>query len=130
MNLIELIKNKTIYFLKKLLEIITPYSGFVKNSLFQRWAIAFILCAILALVMAPDLYFSEPQFKLGMIAPKNIKADYSFLVEDKQATEQKKIEDAENILPVYDVNSKIAEEVKTRLLKSLALAAERQESSF
>ena len=130
MNFIELIKNKTIYFLKKLLEIITPYSGFVKNSLFQRWAIAFILCAILSLIMAPDLYFSEPQFKLGMIAPKNIKADYSFLVEDKQATEQKKIEDAENILPVYDYNSKIAEEVKTRLLKSLSLAAERQESSF
>ena len=67
--------------------------------------------------MAPDFHFSEPQFKLGMISPKNIKADYSFLVEDKQAIEQKKIEDSENIKPVYDYNGKIAEEHKIKTIK-------------
>jgi len=124
MKLIEFIRNNAITFLKKLLEKSTPYFSFVKNSLFQRWAIAVILCLILALIMAPDLHFSEPKFQLGMIAPKNIKADYAFLVEDKQATEQKIIEDAENIKQVYDYDSKIAENIKTKLLKSFSLAAE------
>jgi len=52
--------------------------------------------------MAPDFHFSEPQFKLGMISPKNIKADYSFLVEDKQAIEQKKIEVDKNERERFD----------------------------
>lgn len=130
MNFIELIKNKSIIILKYLLEKGSPYFNFVKNSLFQKWAIAVILCLIMALIMAPDLHFSEPQFKLGMIAPKNIKADYAFLVEDKQATEQKIFEDAENIKPVYDYDSKIAENIKTKLSKSLSLAAENQKISF
>ncbi|MBN1470731.1 MAG: hypothetical protein JW925_03055, partial [Syntrophaceae bacterium] len=110
--------------MNKFLEIAGPYFGFVKNSLFQRWAIAVILCSVLALIMAPDLYLSEPKFQLGMVAPKNIKADYAFLVEDEIAAEQKKIEDAENIKPVYDFNGKIADYIKTKLLKALSLAAE------
>ena len=130
MNFIELIKNRTIIILKKLLDNRNLHLDFLKNSLFQRWSIAVILCFILALILAPDFNFSEPQFKLGMIAPKNIKADYPFLVEDKQAAEQKKIEDAENIRPVYDYNSKITDGIKAKLLKSLLLAADRQESSF
>ncbi|MFA5321657.1 MAG: HDIG domain-containing metalloprotein [Smithella sp.] len=130
MNFIKFIKNKAVYFLKTILEKGTPYFSFVKNSLFQRWAIAIILCLILALIMAPEFHFSEPQFKLGMIAPKNIKADYAFLVEDKQAAEQKIIEDAENIKPVYDYDSRIADNIKIKLLKSLSLAAENHKISF
>jgi membrane-associated HD superfamily phosphohydrolase len=130
MNFIELIKNKSINILKKLLKNGNLPFNFLKNSLFQKWAIAVFLCLILALIMAPEFHFSELQFKLGMIAPKNIKADYSFLVEDKQAAEQKIIEDAENIKPIYDYDSKIAEIIKTKLLNSFSLSAEIHKSSF
>ena len=126
MNYIESIKIKASEVLKKGLEKGSPYFGFVKNSLFQRWAIAIVLCSILALIMAPELNFSKPQFQIGMIAPKNIKADFAFLVEDQQATEEKKIEDAENIKPVYDYNSQIAVNIRRKIVKSFALAAEKQ----
>lgn len=130
MNVIELIKNKIKILFNNFLEKETPYLNFLKNSLFQRWAIAVILCTILALWMAPDIHFSEPQFQIGMIAPKNIKADYAFLVEDKQATEQKIIEDAENIKPVYDYDSNVDDNIKTKLLKSFSLAAGNYKTSL
>jgi len=130
MHFIELIKNKIFVLWNKILEKGAPYFGFVRNSFFQRWAIAVTLCLILALIMAPDIHFSEPQFQLGMIAPKNIKADYAFLVEDKQATEQKMIEDAENIKPVYDYDRNVADNIKTKLVKSFDLIAEDQKTGL
>lgn len=130
MNFIELLKNKLTALINKLLENNSlPFSVF-QNSLFQKWAIAVILCLILALVMAPEINLSEPQYKLGMIAAKNIKADHAFLVEDKQATEQKIYEDAENIKPVYDYNSTIEENIKTKLLNAFNLAAENYKNNL
>ena len=128
MSYLDRFKNKFFDFLLPYWTKIAPHLSFVQNSLFQRWAIAFTLCIILALLMAPGLHLSEPKFNLGTIAPKNIKADYAFLVEDREAAEQKKFEDAENILPVYDFNSSIAENISAKLLKSLSMAAERQAS--
>mgnify|MGYP003795317493 CR=1 FL=1 len=97
---------------------------FLQSSLFQKWAIAVILCMIIALVMAPDINLSEPQYKVGMIAAKNIKADHAFLVEDKQATEQKIYEDAENIKPVYNYSKSVEDNIKTKLLNSFTVAQE------
>ena len=72
----------------------------MKNSLFQRWAIGVILCLILAIILAPEINISAPEFKQGMIAPRNIKADHSFQVEDQQATELKK-KDTGDANPVF-----------------------------
>ena len=69
---------------------------------------------------AGNSFFRHRNFKLGMIAPKNIKADHAFLVEDQQATEQKINDDAENIKPVYDYDSKVADNIKTKLAKALS----------
>jgi hypothetical protein len=130
MNLIEAYQNKAINIFKKLLKGRNISFGFLKNSLFQKWAIAVTLCLILAIIMAPDIRFSDPQFKLGMIAPRNIKADYPFLVEDKQATEQKKLEDAENIKPFYDYDSEIADNIKIKTVKAFSHEAERYRNSL
>ena len=129
-NFIETYKNKAIKIFRKLLENDNLPLGFLKNSIFQRWAIAVTLCLILAIMMAPEVNFSEPQFKLGMIASRNIKADHSFLVEDKQATEQKKLEDAENVKPIYNYDGKTAENLKTKLAKSFSSVLEEQKNSF
>lgn len=90
MKYFESLRIKMTEFFRNYLEKAAPYFGFVRNSLFQRWMIAVVLCLILALIMAPELNFSKPQFRIGMIAPKNIKADFAFLVEDPQAAEEKK----------------------------------------
>jgi putative nucleotidyltransferase with HDIG domain len=124
MSSFEQIKNKAMLIWNDVLEKAGPSFSFIKNSLFQRWVIAVILCSVLALIMAPDLHLSEPKFQLGMIASKNIKADHAFLVEDRIAAEQKRSEDAENIRPVYDYDGKIADQIKTKLLKSFLIAAE------
>ena len=113
MNFIETYKNKAVKIFQNLLENDNLHLGFLKNSIFQRWIIAVTLCLILAIMMAPEVNFSEPQFKPGMIASRNIKADHSFLVEDKQATEQKKLEDAENVKPIYNYDGKTADNIKT-----------------
>ena len=130
MKFIESIKNKTTKYFKKLLKDSHLSFSFLNNSLFQRWAIAVVLCLILAVTMAPEINLTEPQFKLGMIAPKNIKADHSFLVEDKQATEQKKLEDAENVMPIYDYDDKIADNLKTKLAKAFSYVVEEHTISF
>jgi hypothetical protein len=92
----------------------------LENNLFQRWAIGIILCLVLAFILAPEINFSAPKLKQGMIAAHDIKADRDFLVEDQLSTKQKKNDAAENIKPVYDFDSNIAFAIKNKLLKSIA----------
>lgn len=125
MKFFEPIRIKISALLKTLLEKIPLSFDFLKNSLFQKWTIAVVFCLLLAFVMAPEFHFPEHQFQLGMIAPRNIKADHAFLVEDKQAVERKKIEDAENIKPVYNYNSLVADNIKTKIIKAFSIAAEK-----
>jgi cyclic-di-AMP phosphodiesterase PgpH len=130
MNFIESTKNKAANFFNKLLEKNNFLLGFLENNVFQRWAIAVILCLILAMILAPEINIFAPTFKQGMIAPRNIKADHSFLVEDQQATQQKINDDAENIKPVYDYDSKVDVNIKTKLADALSSAAEDYKSSL
>ena len=92
----------------------------LENNLFQRWAIGIILCLVLAFILAPEINFSAPKLKQGMIAAHDIKADRDFLVEDQLSTKQKKNDAAENIKPVYDFDSNIAFSIRNKLLKSIA----------
>ena len=124
MNFIESTKNKAANIFKNLLEKNNFLLGFLENSVFQKWAIAVILCLILAMILAPEINIFAPKFQQGMIATRNIKADHSFLVEDQQATQQKINDDAENIKPVYDYDSKVAVNIKTKLAEALLSAAE------
>jgi cyclic-di-AMP phosphodiesterase PgpH len=131
MSFLEAYKDKALNIINRFLKRRDISFGFLKNSLFQRLAIAISLCLILAIIMAPDINLSsEQQFKLGMIAPRNIKADHSFLVQDQQATEQKKLEDAENVKPIYDYDGKTAENLKTKLTKAFSSVIEEQQNSF
>ena len=130
MNFIDSTTNKAVKIFKKLLEKHNFPLNFLENSIFQRWAIAVSLCLILAIILAPEINIFAPKFKQGMIASRNIKAEHSFLVEDQQATQQKINDDAENIKPVYDYDSKVAANIKTKLAKALTYAAEDYKSSL
>jgi len=130
MNFLESTKNKAAKIFKNLLEKNNFPLSFLENSIFQRWAIAVILCLILAIILAPEINIFAPKFKQGMIASKNIKADHSFLVEDQQATQQKINEDVENIKPVYDYDSKVAVNIKTKLAEAFSSAADDYKNSL
>ena len=92
--------------------------GFLANPVYQRWAIGFSLCLILAVILAPEIHFSAPKYKLGTISTKNIKADRDFLVEDNESTKQKKIDAGENVKSVYDFDGNVPISIKAKLSKS------------
>jgi putative nucleotidyltransferase with HDIG domain len=120
MEFIDSTTNKTIKLFKKLKgKYKFPFS-LLESNLFQRWAIGIVLCLLLALILAPEINFSAPKLKQGMIAAHDIKADRDFLVEDQLSTKQKKNDAAENIKPVYDFDSNIAFSIRNKFLKSIA----------
>ena len=53
----------------------------------------------LTLILAPKIYVSEPEYRHGMIAQENIKADRDFLVEDINSTQQKRNEATADVRP-------------------------------
>ncbi len=110
---------------KKVSDVLKKFMGkyilsyrFLTNPLYQRWAIAISLCLILSIILAPEIHLFTPKYKSGMISSRDIKADRDFLVEDRESTKQKKIDAEENIKPVYDYDSNVATNIKTKLLKA------------
>ena len=107
MNIIDSSFEKINIVWKKLTEKNKISFKFLKNNLFQRWAILFFLSIGLSILLAPNLYVSNPEYHYGMIAHENIKADRDFLVEDINSTRQKKKEAPANTLPVYDYDAEM-----------------------
>ncbi len=120
MDLINSTTNNIIKAFNKLKGKYKFFFSLLENNLFQRWAIGIVLCLLLAVILAPEINFSAPKLKQGMIAAHDIKADRDFLVEDQLSTKQKKDDTAENIKPFYDFDSNIAFAIKNKFLKSLA----------
>lgn len=97
--------------------------NFLNNVIFQRWAIAIFLCVGLTFILAPKLYDTKPDYRHGMIATENIKADRDFLVEDVNSTRQKRNEAMADVRPVYDYDAEMAITLVTKLNESFAIAA-------
>ena len=68
-----------------------------------------------ALLLAPLSHIQTPLFKLGDIATTNIKADRDFLVEKREATEQKKLEIARETPLFYDYDSELIKGIMQNL---------------
>jgi len=123
MNFLDSSSDKILSFFRKLTERNKLSFAFLRNTIFQRWAIAILLSIALAALLAPKLYYSNPQYRHGMIAQENIKADRDFLVEDVNSTRQKRNEAAANVRPIYDYDAEIAITLRTRIKKAFLLAA-------
>ncbi|HYA14784.1 MAG TPA: HDIG domain-containing protein [Syntrophales bacterium] len=95
---------------------------FARKTAFQRWAIAIFLSAILSLLLTPQVYFSYPEYKVGSIATRDVRADHDFLVEDKADTEQKKAEVIKDVQSVYDYDGDIASQIKLTVAKGFSFA--------
>jgi putative nucleotidyltransferase with HDIG domain len=92
--------------------------SYLTNPIYQRWAIAIVLCLILSIILAPEIHLFTPKYKTGMISPNDIKADRDFLVEDQESTRQKKIDAGENIKTVYDYDGNVAANIKAKFAKA------------
>ncbi len=97
---------------------------FVRNPLTQKWIIALCLCLVLSLLLSPRMHLGQPDFKVDMIAAGDVKAERSFLVEDRLATEQKKIDALADARSVYDFDSDMRARLEISLRKAFLSAEE------
>lgn len=97
---------------------------FVRNPIAQQWIIALCLCLVLSLLLSPRIHLDRPDYKVDMIAVGDVKADRNFLVEDRLATEQKKVEVLADARSVYDYDSDMQVRVEISLRKAFLSAEE------
>ncbi|MDO8786380.1 MAG: hypothetical protein Q7J12_09220, partial [Syntrophales bacterium] len=98
--------------------------GFTRNTAFQWWSIAICLSFIISLLLTPQIHFTHPHYKVGSIANKDIKADRDFLVEERAATEHKKLASLQDILSIYDYDSDKPALLRTNLNNAFLLMEE------
>jgi hypothetical protein len=92
--------------------------SFVRDSRVQKWFMAVCLSLILSFLLIPRIIFSHPDYKLGMIARDHVKADRDFLVEDRLATDQKKLEALSELSAIYDFDSGLSAGMEASLIKA------------
>jgi hypothetical protein len=122
MNIFISLKNKSAELFDNLLEKHKNALALFTNSSFQKWTIVTILCLTLAFILSPELRLFAPKFKQGMIAEHDIKADREFRVEDQKITQEKKMEAADIVLPVFDYDSKVPANIRIKLTQSFLQA--------
>ncbi|MFO7569757.1 MAG: hypothetical protein R6W75_08140, partial [Smithellaceae bacterium] len=127
MNFIDSASQKIYGAFRKLKENNDISFEFMRNIIFQRWMIALFLSVGLSIILAPRIYESHPQYRHGMIAHDNIKADRDFLVEDTNSTRQKRNEAADAVRTIYDFDAEMAITLKSRLTNFYSLVAERKD---
>jgi hypothetical protein len=128
MNYLDFTSEKIFSTFRKLKEKSKISFNFLNNIIFQRWAIAIVLSVGLALILAPKLYDSNPEYRHGMIAQENIKADRDFLVEDVHSTQQKRNEASVNTRPIYEYDAEMAITLIKKIKNSFLLVSGQQTS--
>ena len=115
MNFITIVKSKVSHIFKRVANRINILPEFARNAVFQRWGIGICLSFLLSFLLTPQIYFTNPDYKVGSIATADIRADRDFLVEDRNATEQKRMEALKGAMVIYDYDSDIASQLAANL---------------
>ena len=103
---------------------------FIKNPRYQRWFLLVSLSLMFTFLLLPTVPFSQPEYKVGAIANKDIKADRDFLVEERVSTDLKRIEAAKSVPSVYDYDDHMAAQIRGSLMKAfLAVQESRQRTN-
>ncbi len=92
------------------------------HLILQRWAILVLLAVILSLILFSQRIFIRPKLIVGSIAKSDIRADRDFLVVDRSATEQKRLEAVRAVGPVFDFDEDIADTQVEKLSRAFAAA--------
>jgi len=114
----SVVANRMSDFLKDKFRRFLTLPNLDRTSLLQKWAMVICLSLILSLFLMPRLPFSHTVYTLGMIAASDLKADRNFLVEDRQSTEQKRMETLSKFKSVYDYESDLHSLIGANLIKA------------
>ncbi|PKN36113.1 MAG: hypothetical protein CVU61_01030 [Deltaproteobacteria bacterium HGW-Deltaproteobacteria-19] len=93
---------------------------FARNRQFQMWTTAILLSIIVAYLLTPSVHFIPPNYKLGSIATRDIRADRDFFVEDKAATELKRMEAANAVPAIYDLDVDVPERQRLQIARAFS----------
>jgi putative nucleotidyltransferase with HDIG domain len=95
-------------------------TGWREKFLLSPWPhllILFVLSAAIAVLLSPVPMVGTTTYNLGDVAKSNIKATQPLLIEDNEATEEKRRAAAEAVLSVYDYDAQLAQKISDKLLK-------------
>jgi putative nucleotidyltransferase with HDIG domain len=130
MSTMKAISDKHLPIWKKFFSQAGPMPVFFFNPSFQRWFLLVSLSLLFTFLLLPTVPVSRPDYKLGAIANKNIKADRDFIVEEKASTDLKRIEAAKAVPTVFDYDDQMAAQIRGALMKAfLAVQESRQRAT-
>lgn len=82
---------------------------------FGKIILGFSVAALLTVLLAPSLMVSQPNYQVGDIATRDIKAPEDYLVKDVQATEKRTEAAKRGVPPVFDRDSTLISEISSRV---------------
>ncbi|MFA5182705.1 MAG: HDIG domain-containing metalloprotein [Syntrophales bacterium] len=130
MNIFKVITEKYIPAFKKWFSQSKNIPAFINNRRLQLGFLLVLLSLLFTFLLIPTVPFSRPEYKVGAIANKDIKADRDFLVEERASTDLKRIEAAKAIPSVYDFDDHMATQIRGNLMKAfLAVQESRQRTT-
>ncbi len=118
MNRIDEATDKAASLFKETATRLNILPEFAKKRAFQKWFILITFSLVLSLILTPQINVSHPEYKVGIIAGKDVRADRDFLVLDRNATEIKKLEAIENFRSVYIFDKNVPSQL-TKILSSI-----------
>ena len=97
----------------------------LKDTPVQRWVLLVFISALLALLLFPSILTPTPDYNLGDVVSKDIKASQTFLVEDQVSTEERRKEAEARQLTVYDFDDWLGESIINRVRQAFGLVRTR-----
>ncbi|MBW1713061.1 MAG: hypothetical protein JRJ59_07940, partial [Deltaproteobacteria bacterium] len=94
----------------------------LEDSPGQRWVLIFILSGVLAFLLFPSVLKTTPDYRIGDVAARDIKASRTYLVEDAVSTEERRREAEAKVLTVYDLDPGLAKTIVGRVGQAFDLA--------
>ena len=96
----------------------------LRGLLQRKPALLIALCLFVMVVNAPSLILPPRSYQLGEVAPVDLKARRDQLIEDREATEQKKKEAAQAVLAVYDFDEEVGSLLQQRIRQGFQVGRE------
>ncbi len=81
----------------------------------MRWCVLLGTTILLTSLLFPSLWTSRPLYHIGDVAQEDIKSPKDFLIEDKEATQNKREEAQLSVLTVYDYDDTLASKLDKRI---------------
>lgn len=99
----------------------TSLKGFFRSAVFG-WITFILLVTGVSLILSFHLEMLPSSIQVGKVAPKDIKADRNYEIVDVQATEANREAAFGSILPVYDFDSNVIQEIDLKIRDAFQLA--------